>query len=226
MRYTHLLFDLDGTLTDPKVGITTCVRHALAQCGIPVDDPDSLLPYIGPPLRHSFQTLHGLSPEAAERAVILYRERFSTIGMYENEVYPGIPDMLAALRQKGYVLGVATSKMERYAREILAHFHLAEPFHHIFGSTPDGSLSEKGDIIRKAMTDCGYPADRTLMVGDTKYDIEGARENGLDAVAVSYGYGMWSETLAARPTFTCDSVQALHRLLDRLANEPDSLRVP
>ncbi len=213
MKYTHLLFDLDGTLTDPRIGITSCVHYALEKSGIAVPDRESLLPYIGPPLRRSFQDLHGLSPEEAERAVVYYRERFSTIGLYENEVYPGIPELLAALRRQGCVLGLATSKMERYAREILAHFGLEAHFDHVLGSTPDGSLSEKGDIIRLALTRCGFPAERTLMVGDTKYDIEGACENGIDSVAVSYGYGDWSETLAAGPTHTCATVGELGVLL-------------
>jgi len=217
VKYTHLLFDLDGTLTDPQVGITACVQHALIKSGIPVPDRTSLLPYIGPPLRRSFQDLHGLSAEEAERAVVYYRERFSTVGLYENEVYPGIPEMLAALRRKGYVLGLATSKMERYAHEILAHFGLENHFDHVLGSTPDGSISEKSDVIRLALTQCGFPADRTLMVGDTKYDVEGARETGLDSVAVSYGYGDWSETLAAGPTYTCATVGELEALLCRLA---------
>ena len=217
MRYTHLLFDLDGTLTDPKVGITTCVQYALEKSGTPVADRDSLLPYIGPPLRRTFQERHGLSPEEAERAVTFYRERFSTVGLYENEVYPGIPTLLTALRAQGYVLGLATSKMERYAREILAHFGLADRFDHILGSTPDGTLAEKGDIIRLALTRCGFPGDRTLMIGDTRYDIEGARENGLDSIAVSYGYGDWAETLAAGPTYTCATVGELEALLAGLA---------
>lgn len=212
MKYKTLIFDLDGTLTDPKTGITGCVQYALRKAGISVDDLSALLPYIGPPLKRSFRALHGLSDEQAQQAVLDYRERFSYIGMYENEVYPGIPEMLGALRDAGYSIVLATSKLEQYAVDILKHFNLDGFFDFIAGSLQDGSRSEKGDVIRHALRTNLFLPSETLMVGDTKYDIEGAWENDLDSVAVSYGYGDWDETLASRPTYTCGTVKELQEL--------------
>ncbi len=219
MKYKTLIFDLDGTLTDPKTGITSCVQYALRKAGIPADDLSELLPYIGPPLRRSFRSLHGLSDEQAQQAVLDYRERFSRIGMYENEVYPGIPEMLGALRDTGYGIVLATSKLEQSARDILKHFKLDGFFDFIAGSLPDGNRSEKGDVIRHALQANRLLSDITLMVGDTKYDIEGAWENDLDSVAVSYGYGDWDETLASRPTYTCGTVTELRDLLLGFAHQ-------
>jgi phosphoglycolate phosphatase len=217
MRYKNLIFDLDGTLTDPKNGITGSVSHALSRLGIIENDPARLLPYIGPPLARSFKDLHGLNEEQVEKAVRFYRERFSTVGLYENEVYEGIGELLGLLSELGYVLVLATSKLEHFAEKILDHFHLAEYFCFVAGSTLDGTRSEKGDVIRYALHANGYVPAQTLMIGDTKYDIEGARENGIDSVAVGYGYGDWRETLQSGPTHVCSTIVELKELLIRLA---------
>jgi len=217
MRYKNLIFDLDGTLTDPKNGITGGIQHALSKLGIGENDPERLLPYIGPPLARSFQDFHGLNDEQVEKAVRFYRERFAAVGLYENEVYEGIGDLLRSLTEHGYTLTLATSKLEQFAVKILEHFHLAEYFSFVAGSTMDGLRSEKGDVIRHALQANRYIPSQTLMIGDTKYDIEGALENGIDSVAVGYGYGDWQETLQTGPTYVCGTVGELKELLIRLA---------
>jgi len=212
-QYKSIIFDLDGTLTDPKIGITTCVRHALLLAGIQEGDMGKLLPYIGPPLARSFREFHGLTPVQVEKAILDYRERFSTLGMYENEVYTGIPEMLRVLKEQGFFLALATSKLEIYAIDILKHFALDSFFDFIAGSLRDGSRSEKGDVIRHVIQSTGFQLEETLMVGDTKYDIEGAKENNIASLAVAYGYGTWQDTLDAGPTYTCGTVSELKNLL-------------
>ena len=213
MKYSTLIFDLDGTLTDPKEGITRCVQYALAKMGVDEPDPDQLIPYIGPPLAYGFRTFHGIGDDRIPDAIAAYRERFATVGMMENKPYEGIADLLSTLKERGCRIVLATSKLETYAVQILEHFHMAPYFHFVAGSLLDGSRAEKGAVIAHVLQTLRLPPSGALMIGDTKFDVIGAQENGLDSVAVSYGYGDWSETLAAKPTYTCDSVAVLKRLL-------------
>ncbi|MBQ9860127.1 MAG: HAD hydrolase-like protein [Clostridia bacterium] len=188
MRY--VLFDLDGTLTDPGPGITNCVAYALEKFGVYPKGREELYPYIGPPLVPSFREYHGLSAEQAEQALLYYRERFSAKGLYENEVYAGIPELLAALRERGDKLIVATSKPEEFTNRILAHFDLSKYFDFVGGNTLDEARPTKASVITYIQEN--YPditADNAVMVGDRKYDIEGAHACGLPAVGVLYGYG-------------------------------------
>ena len=190
----YILFDLDGTLTDPGLGITNSVIYALSKFGIPVSDRRELYKFIGPPLLDSFRDYYGFSPEDSIRAVQYYREYFKDYGLYENEVYDGIPQVLAELKRQGFQLVLATSKPEEYAVEILKHFHLDQYFTFAAGATMDGTRSKKADVIAYAMSHCGItdPAS-AIMVGDRKHDILGAAEHGLKTIGVLFGYGSKEE---------------------------------
>ena len=209
-----VLFDLDGTLTDPKLGITRSIQHALRKRGLPVPDADALSPCIGPPLEQSFRERFGLSPDDARSAVADYREYFEPHGMYENAVYPGIQELLAGLRAGGVRLAVATSKPTVYAERILAHFALAEHFEHVVGSFLDGRRSDKAELVADALALLdGVPRERAVLVGDRRHDLVGARANGIAAIAVGYGYGAREELLGAGAERVAESVAALGRLL-------------
>lgn len=219
----YLLFDLDGTLTDPKLGITTCVQYALSAFGIDEPDLDKLEPFIGPPLKDSFMEFYGMDEEQAEAAIVKYRERFSTIGMFENEVYPGTGRMLRRLKKHGAVLAVASSKPEVFVKKILEHFHLAQYFDVIVGSELDGRRTEKEEVVKEALhqifgeNDIDY--DNTVMIGDRKFDIIGAKDNKLVSVGVSYGYGSIEELKAEKPDYIARSVAELEDLLLRGRNK-------
>lgn len=185
----HILFDLDGTLTDPGVGITSSVAYALEAFGIHVEDLSSLNCFIGPPLWESFRVYYGLSESDAHLAVEKYRERFSTVGLFENELYEGVPQMLARLRDAGCVLAVATSKPTVFASRILDHFSLSPYFNYALGSELDGRRVDKAEVVAEVMAQLGATAADTLMVGDRKHDVLGAASCGIPALGVLYGYG-------------------------------------
>lgn len=214
MKQQTILFDLDGTLTDPKVGITKSVQYALAKFGIHETDLDKLVPFIGPPLVESFQEVYGLSQTEAADGVRYYREYFTQAGMFENAVYPGIREMLVLLCEEGKRLVIATSKPTVYSEQIVEHFGLAEFFQGIVGSNLDGSRIHKGEVIAYALSLLGnVPRQELIMVGDRKHDIIGARENGLEVIAVQYGYGSREELQAANPTYLAATVSELTDLL-------------
>lgn len=213
-----ILFDLDGTLTDPKEGITRSVQHALAHYGIQVDDLDSLTPFIGPPLTDSYKQYYGFSDEQAREGVLVYREYFSVRGWSENKEYPGIKEMLAALKDAGKVLLVATSKPEEFARKIIEYFGMTEYFDFIGGADMDETRVRKADVIRYTLKQAGIQADeaavtRCVMVGDREHDVLGARECGMDCVGVLYGYGDRQEMDECRPAWMADTVEELKNLL-------------
>jgi phosphoglycolate phosphatase len=212
--YTIVLFDLDGTLTDPKIGITTCVQYALQKMGIDEPDLDKLVPFIGPPLTYSFKEFYHMTDEQAEQAIEYYRERFSTIGLYENAVFPGIPEMLEELRQQGKTLIVATSKPTIYSVKILEYFKLESYFQSVVGSNLDGTRVEKHEVIEYVLTELGdYDRSQIIMVGDRMHDIRGAKHNGLDVVGVAYGYGSREELEQAEPNHIVDTVAELREYL-------------
>ena len=203
--YKYLLFDLDGTLTDPGVGITNSVMYTLRKFGINVTDRTTLYKFIGPPLRESFEAFFGFSEEQCEQAVRYYREYFSETGLYENEVYDGIPETLSQLKESGRKLIVATSKPELFAEKILKHFELYDFFDLVAGATMDNSRSEKADVIRYALESSGVSdISSAVMIGDRKHDILGAAANGIDSIGVLYGYGSRDELTAAGTTFIAD----------------------
>ena len=194
---TNILFDLDGTLSDPKIGITHSVRYALEKLGrdAPAND-DDLAWIIGPPLLASFQQILG-NEQDAQKALELYRERFSTIGLYENEVYAEIPQTLKTLQQRGNTLYVATSKPRIYAEKIIDHFNLSHFFDKVHGAELDGSNSEKTELLAHIIKTHQLDPSQTTMVGDRKFDIIGAHNNKLASIGVIYGYGSKQELLQA-----------------------------
>ena len=181
-----IFFDLDGTLTDPKAGITGCVQYALEQMGAPVPSKDELTWCIGPPLIESFTRLVGA--DRAEEGVGWYRERFSTVGLFENAVYEDIPEVLGSLSER-YRLYVASSKPLVFVDQILEHFGLDGFFIRTFGSNLDGSLADKSALLRYALAETGVSPQRALMIGDRSYDAVGAKNNGMDFIGALYGYG-------------------------------------
>ena len=211
--YDYFLFDLDGTLTDPGLGITNSVAYALGKYGITVEDRRELYPFIGPPLRQSFSEFYGFDEEKTKEEVAFYREYFSEKGLFENEVYEGIPEVLSQLKQAGKKLLVATSKPEEFTNRILEHFGLAEYFDFVAGATMDETRNEKADIIAYALEQIA-DADKSkiVMVGDRKFDILGARENGIDSIGVLYGYGLRTELEEAQATHIVEKPEELLRL--------------
>ncbi|HXZ84375.1 MAG TPA: HAD family hydrolase [Myxococcota bacterium] len=209
-----LLFDLDGTLTDPKPGITRAIQYALRKGGHPVPAVDALEPFIGPPLEQSFRELLCLSPAAARQALADYREYFDARGWRENSVYPGIPELLAELRGRGARLVLATAKPTVFAERILAHFELGQHFESVVASHLDGRRVDKCELIADALASLfGVARESVAHVGDRSHDVLGARANGITAIAVGYGYGTPAELQAAQPDALADSVPALRGLL-------------
>jgi len=208
------LFDLDGTLTDPKLGITRSIQYALAKRGRPVPDADSLEPWIGPPLEQSFREHAGMTPADARQAVDDYREYFAETGLFENAVYPGIAALLDELGARGWRLAVATSKPTVFAERILVHFALARHFEAVVGSHLDGGRVDKQELIADALAQlAGIARAQAVHVGDRKHDVLGARANGITAIAAGWGYGTRAELVAAQPHALAESVAALGRLL-------------
>lgn len=207
--YQYLLFDLDGTLTNPKEGITRSVQHALRHFGIEVADPDTLTPYIGPPLIPSFIEFHGLTQEQALEALQVYRQRFSTVGLFENEVLDGVPEMLRALKQNGRFVAVASSKPEPYVIRILEHFDLLQYFDEVVGASMDEKRSAKKDIIEEALRRMGKaPGDRDiLMIGDRMHDVEGAQLCGLDSLGIYTGFAPEGELEDAGATYVFHTIR-------------------
>ena len=214
--YHHLLFDLDGTLTDSGPGIMNSAAYALKKRGVELSDPADLNKFIGPPLTESFMRFAGMSESEAKAAVTDYREYFVPRGMFENEVYGGIPEMLADLKKSGKRLIVATSKPEKFALQILEHFDLLRYFDRVFGASMDLSHSKKSDIIAYALASEGISADDALMIGDRSQDIDGAHANGLCAVGVLFGYGDRKEHEAAGADYIVATVQELGELLEKV----------
>jgi len=208
----HVLFDLDGTLTDPALGITRCFAHALRQMDLPVPSEAVLHSYIGPPLPLTLAEKFGLQDGAVTQALALFRERFSTVGMYENEVYDSIPEALSSLREAGFTLYVATSKPVVYAREILRHFDLTRHFKGIYGSELSGERIKKEEVIAYLLAEEHIPAHEAIMIGDRLHDIEGARHNQLRAaLGVTYGYGSAEELQSAGADALCQDPVELVR---------------
>lgn len=215
----YLLFDLDGTLTDPKVGITTCVQYALKSFGIEEEDTDKLEAFIGPPLKESFETFYHFTPQQAEEAVAKYRERFTDTGIFENELYPGVHDMLRSLKAGGMHLAVASSKPTVFVERILKHFKLDKYFEVVVGSELDGTRVDKAQVIHEALRrffgDKPIAYDQVYMIGDRKHDIAGARTFHIESVGVTYGYGSMEELKEAKADYIVQSVAELKKFLMR-----------
>lgn len=207
-----ILFDLDGTLTDSGEGIINCAILALEHFGCPVPSREALRVFVGPPLHESF-IHHGVPADKAEEAVAVYRSRYIPIGAYENSPYPGIRELLEALKAAGHTLCVATSKPEEMSINILKHFDLDKYFDRICGATMDTSRSSKEAVIAYLLEQNGK-ADNMIMVGDTKFDIIGANVHGIPAIGVSWGYGKVEEMVSAGAAGIAYSMEELFVLLN------------
>ncbi len=206
-----ILFDLDGTLTDSGEGIINCVIYALEHFGLPVPPRDSLRYFVGPPLHESF-IRQGVPEERAEEAGAVYRERYIPIGKFENTPYPGIRELLETLKAAGHTLYVATSKPEQMSIDILEHFDLAKYFDRICGASMDTSRSNKDAVIAYLIQENGR-TDNMVMVGDTKFDVLGAKAHQIPCIGVSWGYGTVDEMKAAGAVAIADSMEQLLHLL-------------
>lgn len=204
-----IYFDLDGTLTDPKPGITRSIQYALQRLDHPtMPTEDDLTWCIGPPLRASFVRLLG-AETSADLAVSYYRERFSDVGLYENGVYDGIGDVLTALRASGHRLFVATSKPHVFAERIIDHFGLRDHFERVFGSELDGTRVDKSHLLEYALKENSVDPAKTLMIGDRSHDMVGAKNNGMKGIGVLYGYGSRDELLQAGAQHVCATPAAI-----------------
>lgn len=214
-RYENILFDLDGTLTDPAEGILNSIRHSLTYYPeVTVPETAVLQRFIGPPLWESYVKYCGMDKQMAEEAVEHYREYFRPTGIFENKLYDGIRELLKGLKESGAKVRLATSKPDVFARQILDHFGIAEYFASVQGSALDGSLIKKEDVIKKIMSETpGITASNTVMIGDTAFDIIGARANGIPAIGVCYGYGVPSEMAESGAFMIVKTVGELEKIL-------------
>lgn len=210
MKYTHILFDLDGTLTESGPGIMNSVSYALQKLGKPAQPPEVLRKFIGPPLVHSFMNFCGFGEEEANNAIHTYREYYQKKGMFENSIYSGVEKMLKQLREAGLHLAVATSKPELLSVQILEHFGLASYFEVICGATMDEKRVKKGEIITYALESLGLSEEEksgVLMVGDREHDVFGAKENQLKCLGVLFGYGSREELEQAGADYIAETAQ-------------------
>lgn len=213
-EFQYILFDLDGTLTNPKEGITKSVAYSLKAFGIEVEDLDSLCKFIGPPLKESFMKYYGMNSEEGDKAVETYREYFRPYGVYENEVYEGIPELLSELYDSGKHVILASSKPTVFVETILEHFDLRKYFEVVVGSELDGTRVIKAEVITYALQQAGI-ADKSqvVMVGDREHDVIGAKENEVTVIGVTYGYGSREEHENAGADVIVESVEELAHML-------------
>lgn len=215
-KYEYALFDLDGTLTDPGEGITKSVQYALAKYGIIVENRQELFCFIGPPLHESFEVYYGFSRPDAMKAVDYYREYYAVKGIFENLVYDGIPEALAALQKSGVKICLATSKPEFYAKQILAHFGLDGYFAAVAGSNMDGTRTKKAEVVERALALLGNPdIGDCVMIGDREHDVLGGAAHGLDTIGVTFGYGGREELERAGATYIAATPEEIVNLIVR-----------
>jgi phosphoglycolate phosphatase len=212
-----VLFDLDGTLTDSRPGITACLRHALDKLGRACPDDDALTTYVGPPLRGTLSTLLDTrDPALIEEALAHYRARYDDVGLFENRVYDGVPEMLDAAARTGRTLFVATAKLQHAAARIVEHFGLTRHFAGVYGAEPGGRLDTKMDLLAHLVEAGVVQADTSVMVGDRASDIVAAKVNGIRSIGASWGYGDPGELAGAGVDLLCESPRALAGCLGRL----------
>lgn len=211
MGYKAIFFDLDGTLTNPEEGILNSIQYAADYYNVATVRED-LKKYIGPPLVDTFKEL--ISEDKAEEAVEKYRERFAAGGgMYENEIYPNVRQTLSALKDKGYILCTASSKPQIFVDKILEHFDIKKYFDFVGGASLDGKVSKKEDVIKLVLQQTGIENSQVLMVGDRKFDLEGAQRMNMDAVGVLYGFGSYEELSACKNIALIDDIIELEKIL-------------
>lgn len=220
--YKTVLFDLDGTVTDPGLGITNSVRYALEKYHIRVEDRSALYKFIGPPLKESFERYYHFSDEESSRAVAYYREYFREKGIYENVLYDGMVEMLEYIKSSGKKLILATSKPEEFACQILKYFKIEKYFDFVAGATMDEARVKKADVIAYALKSCEITdLSSVVMVGDREHDIFGAKEAGIDSIGVLYGYGSREELQSAGATYIVKNVEDIGDIL----NQVDSIDI-
>lgn len=210
--YDCILFDFDGTVFDTVEGITKSVRYAINKLGLDAE-LDELRCFAGPPLVDKFMEVFGFDKAAAEQAVIDFRERYKPIGLYECRVFPGIKELIIKLRAAGKTVGLATSKPQELAEELLEREGMLDLFDVLFGSRHNVANNEKWQVVTWAMEECGAKPDRTILVGDTKYDVEGAHKVGIPCVGVRYGYAAEGELEAAGAEYIVSDMSELEELL-------------
>lgn len=208
----HVFFDLDGTLTDPKEGFIASIRFALSKLNIEIDSDINLEPYIGPPLQDTLRELCG-NDATAKDAVLLYRERYSTIGLRENQLYDGISECLDQITGKAESIFVVTSKLAIIAERIIEQFKLSRYFKVVYGSNFDGSLSDKTELIDHVLRSEGISPRNAVMIGDRSFDIIGAKNNGLDTIGVLWGYGSKDELICAGADELCEHPNEIYDLI-------------
>jgi len=215
-RELTVLFDLDGTLTDSRIGITGSIRHAMMCMERDCPDDAALAAYIGPPLRGTFATLLGTTdPEIIETAVRHYRARYDDVGLFENLVYDGVPEMLEAAARRAGTLLVVTAKQRRVATRILTHFGLARHFHGIYGDEPGGRFDHKADLIGHLIERGAIRAESAVLVGDRHLDMEAARAHRVRAIGALWGFGDRRELTEAGADLLCEHPRALVACLTR-----------
>lgn len=214
----YLLFDLDGTLTDPFEGITKSVAYSLKSFGIEVDSLESLKKFIGPPLDVSFHHYYGMDESQSQKAVEKYREYFKDKGIFENAVYDGMTSFLQGLKDDGYQLYVCTSKPKVFAKQIIEHYHLASYFEGIYGSELDGTRKNKKDVIAYCIKQQKLNYQECIMIGDREHDVIGAHENNMPCIGVLYGYGDLPEFKACHCDYIVKDLKALRKQIDDLGN--------
>jgi len=241
-QYQYILFDLDGTLTDPKEGITKCVQHALSHFGIDEPDLDQLEKFIGPPLRVSFEEFYGFDEQTKAEAIKVFRERYNTDGVYENEIYPGMAEFLKECKEENKILAIASSKPQVLVHQVLSNFGIEKYFEVIVGSVADGERDTKIEVIEEAlrqlfpmesengekekdsgadergadnrsMKEAAIPRDKILMVGDRVFDVEGAAHFGIDCVGVTYGYAKEEELRNAKADYLAENINELREIV-------------
>lgn len=215
-RYDTILFDLDGTISNSKEGITKCVQYALSKFGISVDDLDSLEHFIGPPLRESFAKFYGFTKDEAEKATALYRERYEPTGIYECEMYPGVEEMLVDFKKEGKTIALATSKPQEMAEEMLRYFKIYQYFDYVMGSEKVGPRQSKTDVLLALFEQMGIDEnDKSgiVLVGDTHFDAIGAKNTGIDCIGVKYGFGTEESLLNAGAVAVVDDVKELIKII-------------
>ena len=212
--YNTILFDLDGTLTDPAEGITNSVAYALSKFGINITDKRELYCFIGPPLVDAFMKYYNFSETQAKEAVAYYREHFRSTGILQNEMFEGVPEILSSLKQQDKTIALATCKPEQFAEVILKHFEIDKYFDFLGGATFDGTRSQKGDVIAYVLENLQITDKKSvLMVGDRYHDIDGAKENDIDSIGVLFGYGSLEELTSAGATYIAENLDDIMKFI-------------